>query len=709
LFIIGSAAVGFIAWREGCGRTVEVAISLYVFAPFLRRLVDVSAGFEPSGIMLLGPVLAISIPAVDLRHIVGQWTRDDEALFPLILVGICITYGMLLSAFQGDFGPLATIALKMYAPLLFGAWIMRSARQDPSVLDAATKTFMVVSPILGAYAIWQYVSPQDWDRYWMVNVSGAISVLGRPEPFQVRVFSMMNSPASFGTYAACGLLLFGFCSSGWQALLLSLLVAPGLVFTYYRTAWISLALGIAYCALFARTRRRAGLVTVVIFIAIVLLAGSSDFGDVVIERLQTLTGSIADDGSGRARLAQLFEIYRLMDGMLFGLGFSRLSTPLNGVEAVDGEIVTAIIAMGVFVGSVYMLAIVWACMQALSRVRTSSDPRLIVTGAAIVGMLAAVPLTSVTSGEIGLLLWTFIALTTVRPLDPEGDNRARTGQGGSSPVEAGVLPPGRPTGTAHRNMRPALTAAIGPAIVFLATSLSGPAAAAAAEPETCLAEINRVEREFRLPPQLLRAIALVETGRIDPATRQATPWAWSIDVGGAGKTFSSKAAAVEAAAEKLAQGIKSVDVGCMQINLSFHPSAFSSLEEAFAPEANVRYAATFLLALHRQFGDWNEAAKAYHSQSPGLGDEYLRRVAAFWPQAASRTQAGDGFQLSRLALPKEGTPVLAQWLTQNTADLARLRGLYGANPSASDLRPRAAASAAERRGMRLISYNERMP
>ena len=434
LFIAGSAGVGYLAWREGCARSIETAISLYVFAPFLRRLVDLGVGFDPSGVMLVGPVLAILIPAIDLRHLLTRHEKADQALLPLLLVGLCITYGMLLSAFSGEFGPLGTAALKMYAPLLYGAWIMRTARHDPSVLDAVTRTFFILAPIIGVYGIWQYVSPSDWDRYWMLSVSGTISVLGRPEPYQVRVFSMMNSPASFGTYAACGVLLFGFCRKGWQALVLALLVAPGLLFTYYRTAWISLVLGILYCAVFGRTRERAGLIAVALVVVTVVAAASGDFGDAVTERLQTLTGSISDDGSGKARLGQLFEIYRLLDGMGFGLGFARLSTPFNGVDAADGEVVTAIIAMGVLVGTVYLLGLVWAGLQALVRIRSSSNPRVIVTGAVIIGMLAALPLTSVTSGEIGLLFWAFVAIATAQP-----KTRARTAARGPS-LTAATLP-----------------------------------------------------------------------------------------------------------------------------------------------------------------------------------------------------------------------------------------------------------------------------
>lgn len=418
LFILGSAGVGYLAWRESTGRTIEVALTLYVFAPFLRRLVDVHAGFEPSGVMLLGPVLAILIPTLDLRHLLVRRERADHDLLPMLLVGLCVTYGMLISAFAGQFGPLTTSALKIYSPLLYGMWLTRAARRDPSVLDAATQAFFVLGPIVGLYGIWQYVSPSDWDRFWMLNVSGTISVLGRPEPYQVRVFSLMNSPASFGTYAACSVLLFGFCRRGWQALVLALLVAPGLLVTYYRTAWISLVLGVGYCAMFGRTRERSALIALAIVVATMLAASNAEFGAVVMDRLSTLTGSVSDDGSGKARLGQLFEVYRLVDSMAVGLGFASLATPFNGVDAADGEIVTSIIAMGVFVGTVYLAALVWACLQALARVRRSRDPRVIVTGAVIVGMVAAIPLTSVTSGEIGLLLWMFVALATGQGREP---------------------------------------------------------------------------------------------------------------------------------------------------------------------------------------------------------------------------------------------------------------------------------------------------
>jgi hypothetical protein len=71
-----------------------------------------------------------------------------------------------------------------------------------------------------------------------------------------------------------------------------------------------------------------------------------------------------------------------------------------------------------------------------------------------------------------------------------------------------------------------------------------------------------------------------------------------------------------------------IDVGCMQVNLQFHPNAFRSLEEAFDPTANVAYAAGFLQQLGAETnGDWNLATGFYHSHTPELAAAYRNRVA----------------------------------------------------------------------------------
>ncbi len=158
-------------------------------------------------------------------------------------------------------------------------------------------------------------------------------------------------------------------------------------------------------------------------------------------------------------------------------------------------------------------------------------------------------------------------------------------------------------------------------------------AAAPVDPNSCAPALDAAEREAALPSRLIHTIALVESGRLLPGGVRA--WPWTVNVGGAGLYFDSKAEAVREVVMLQSLGVKSIDVGCMQVSLLYHPDAFASLDEAFDPAANARYASRFLKALHGQLGDWPRAAAAYHSQTPDIGADYERRVMALWPLAPS--------------------------------------------------------------------------
>jgi len=146
----------------------------------------------------------------------------------------------------------------------------------------------------------------------------------------------------------------------------------------------------------------------------------------------------------------------------------------------------------------------------------------------------------------------------------------------------------------------------------------------------CEEAIAGAEQHGRTPPGMLSAIAQVESGRPDPHTGAIRPWPWTINVGGAGQYFATKAQAVAAVADLQAQGVRSIDVGCMQVNLMHHPDAFASLAAAFDPGTNAAYAVRFLTELYGQTHDWPKSVAAYHSSTPDLAADYQRRVLAVW-------------------------------------------------------------------------------
>ena len=160
----------------------------------------------------------------------------------------------------------------------------------------------------------------------------------------------------------------------------------------------------------------------------------------------------------------------------------------------------------------------------------------------------------------------------------------------------------------------------------------------------CRAAIAAAEREHGLPAGLLAAIGRVESGRRDPETGEQGSWPWTMNAEGAGKFFPSKAEAVAEVRQLRAGGMRSIDVGCMQINLHHHPDAFASVEEAFDPLANARYAARFLKELQAARGDWMTAAGHYHSQTPSRAEAYRAQVALRWPEEQRTAGAAPAWQ-----------------------------------------------------------------
>jgi Transglycosylase SLT domain len=179
-------------------------------------------------------------------------------------------------------------------------------------------------------------------------------------------------------------------------------------------------------------------------------------------------------------------------------------------------------------------------------------------------------------------------------------------------------------------------------LAVLATTIFAAPPARPAEGSDCAAAIATAERSGDIPAGLLAAIAHVESGRMDPASGVVRPWPWTINAEGAGHFFATKAEAVAATQALQGRGVALIDVGCMQIDLAYHPAAFASLDEAFDPLANALYAAHFLRLLFRETGAWTAAIAAYHSQTRTIGAAYQDKVLAVWtPPGPASLSAAD--------------------------------------------------------------------
>lgn len=179
---------------------------------------------------------------------------------------------------------------------------------------------------------------------------------------------------------------------------------------------------------------------------------------------------------------------------------------------------------------------------------------------------------------------------------------------------------------------------------------AGPEPAAGVEPidpawGLCRQEIAEVERAERIPAHLLAAIAVVESGRQAPRNgagrREISAWPWTVMAEGKGRYLPSKAEAIAEVERLRSRGVRNIDVGCMQVNLMYHPDAFADLEEAFDPAANVAYAASFLKALREDKGSWAKAVAHYHSATPERHTRYRAKVFAAWRDERRRALRDD--------------------------------------------------------------------
>ncbi len=197
-----------------------------------------------------------------------------------------------------------------------------------------------------------------------------------------------------------------------------------------------------------------------------------------------------------------------------------------------------------------------------------------------------------------------------------------------------------------------------PGAALVAALLTLPALPAQARPELCEAAAERAAVEVGVPSDVLRTIALVETGRNHDG--RIRPWPWAANLDGQGHWFDTREQALAFASQALAQGRDSLDLGCFQINWRWHGTAFDAPGAVLDPMESERYAARFLRRLHAELGDWEAAAGAYHSRTPAFASRYRARFArmraTLAPHASAQELGLAGAAPPPPALPETPAP-----------------------------------------------------
>ena len=97
-------------------------------------------------------------------------------------------------------------------------------------------------------------------------------------------------------------------------------------------------------------------------------------------------------------------------------------------------------------------------------------------------------------------------------------------------------------------------------------------------------EMNAISGQEIAMPVIHPAEIWRESGRWDAEAQASFAWPWTVTAEGRGRYLPSKAEALAEVRQLRARGLTNIDVGCMQVNLFYHPDAFDDLNQAFDPD-----------------------------------------------------------------------------------------------------------------------------
>lgn len=157
----------------------------------------------------------------------------------------------------------------------------------------------------------------------------------------------------------------------------------------------------------------------------------------------------------------------------------------------------------------------------------------------------------------------------------------------------------------------------------------------------CNIAIANAERKYGIPPHMLHAIAITESGR------KGKPYPWAMNIQGRAHYAETPSEIVSIVGRYGSRS--SIDIGCAQVNLKWHGHRFADWKSLIDPQTNADYAAYHLLELKREFGTWSKAVSAYHSRTSWRGANYACAVSRNYGKIFGDNRSGCGPDIELLA------------------------------------------------------------
>ncbi|MBE9029535.1 hypothetical protein IQ266_07130 [filamentous cyanobacterium LEGE 11480] len=374
----------------------------WILTSGFTRIVEYNSGsFDANRLMLSAPYL---VGFAVLPSVVSRALKVKSNLVPMLIPIMGVLYASIvaliadvsLMSFFKDF-------LDWLAPLLFAFFIVDNWSLYPRFREVTIEVFKWSVVVLGIYGVVQFVLAPPWDRYWLNQISAnglAGNSFGLPQPFGIRVFSLMDSPGVFAIFLSAALLI-QLSTCNMMALVASMGGYLSFLLTVVRSVWGGWSVGLLFLISMPQPRLHRRVLFAMLCIACLLLpiVWSNNFSDIIVSRFETF-GDLESDGSGQARLSIYAKYLNQALESFVGMGIGR-------APGVDSALLDSLLSLGWIGVLPYLAGLLIPIYLILKRPIENEDTFLQACKAIYIATLLQLPFGSAMLGPSGVILWGF--------------------------------------------------------------------------------------------------------------------------------------------------------------------------------------------------------------------------------------------------------------------------------------------------------------
>jgi hypothetical protein len=397
-------AIGVVLLRTSDQLYIQFTLWVWFLAPMVRRIVDQRFGFVDQNLVLIAPLLVTALSACCLKQLPGTRLR----IRPFFLCMAAVLYGCMVGLLVKPSAEVIYGCFNWLTPIVFGLFVYMRSENYPALRSAVQKTLLQGVALLGAYGIYQYISPPVWDVYWWQSLPfGLVAAFGRPAPYEVRVWSTMNAPQPFAAMMGMSLLLILSARPKFMVPV-ALIGAKALSLTLVRTEWLGWAVGMLYLAsrMKPAVLMKCAIGAAALLLVALPLMSMGTTKDVIGDRLESFTHLSSDDS-----VSTRFAMYQHLTGDLvqnpFGHGVGNQEVYLG--YSLDSGPLRLLYNFGLL-GTLMYLAGTLSALWVLLRNRDRSD--IFALGCAAILLSAFAKFLSLSSfmSASGMLVWLAIGM-----------------------------------------------------------------------------------------------------------------------------------------------------------------------------------------------------------------------------------------------------------------------------------------------------------